>query len=167
MRKTIIEIILTGAFSIMCMSIYSGLHESQMDYETWLRLKKESEFKKEIKIIRETIKLVETRGNYHANGASGEYGAYQFMPSTWKRACLFYEGRILDPTPENQDRIVDHLIKRYLDKGYTVKEIASIWNSGKPDWQGRIGVNKFGVAYNVPAYVDNFYNNYEQVKKFA
>ena len=50
------------------------------------------------------IKQVESGGNYDAKGASGESGAYQFMPATWKS---WAEKHLGDPnaplTPANQN----------------------------------------------------------------
>jgi muramidase (phage lysozyme) len=99
-------------------------------------------------------------GNYNAKGASGEFGAYQFMPSTWSQWSKEYlvatEGsanRSLAPTPENQDAVATFKIQQLLNQGYTPSQIASIWNSGSPDPTGKIGTNSKGVAYNTPEYV--------------
>ncbi len=101
------------------------------------------------------IKMVESNGNYFSIGNSGEFGAYQFTPKTWKSLCLKYVGKELDiRIPDNQDYIAFLKIKSLIEKGYSDEEIASIWNSGSSVWYGKVGVNKFGVPYNVPKYVN-------------
>jgi hypothetical protein len=49
-------------------------------------------------------------------------------------------------------------VKKMLDSGLSPEEVASVWNSGKPDayLQGSVGVNKYGVKYDVPGYVAKF-----------
>jgi len=119
--------------------------------------------------IANTIKQIESNGNYNAKGASGEYGAYQFMPKTWYEWSSQYVAEtfgipvddqtgVLDATQENQDAIAEWKIQQWLNKGYTPEQVASMWNSGSPDWEGKVGTNKQGVDYNVPKYVENFVN---------
>lgn len=110
--------------------------------------------------IMNAIRQVESGGNYEARGGSGEYGAYQFMPETWQSWSSQYANEVLqmsvaelEMTQENQDAVAGWKIKKLVDQGYNPQEIASIWNSGKPEWKGKIGTNKYGVKYNVPAYV--------------
>lgn len=98
----------------------------------------------------EAIKTVESGGNYAAKGASGEYGAYQIMPGTWKE----WAGD-LEPTPENQDKVAKKKLGEWIKKGMTAEQIAAKWNSGsEKGWEKKVGVNKLGVAYDVPAYVN-------------
>lgn len=115
--------------------------------------------------IADAIKQIESGGNYEAKGASGENGAYQFMPSTWAGWSSQYASQVLQKsvkslpmTPENQDAVAKWKIQSWLSQGYAPEQIASLWNSGSPDWQGKVGKNKMGVNYNVPAYVDKFRN---------
>jgi hypothetical protein len=114
--------------------------------------------------IANTIKEIESSGDYKAKGASGEFGAYQFMPSTWESWSQEYLKSIKGPamslemTPEYQDRVAQFKIQQWLDKGYTPEQIASLWNSGSPDWKGKVGTNSKGVKYNTPAYVERFRN---------
>jgi hypothetical protein len=110
--------------------------------------------------IMNAVRQVESGGNYEARGGSGEYGAYQFMPETWTEWSRQYAGEVLqmsvdqlEMTPENQDAVARWKIQKLADQGYSPQEIASIWNSGKPEWKGKVGTNKYGVKYNVPAYV--------------
>ncbi len=93
---------------------------------------------------------------YTTKGPSGEFGAYQFTSSTYKNLAKQYLGNPnASPTVENQNKIAYSEIKRLKDSGHTPAEIASYWNSGntKSYKTGLKGVNKFGVKYDVPAYV--------------
>jgi len=113
--------------------------------------------------IANAIKQIESGGNYKAKGASGEYGAYQFMPATWLSWSKEYQKSIgqtgfsLAQTPENQDKVAMFKIQQWLNQGLTPQQIAAKWNSGSEvGWENKIGVNKQGVAYNVPQYVNKF-----------
>jgi len=108
--------------------------------------------------ILHVIKIIESKGNYKAKGKSGEYGAYQFTSKTWNAYCTKYFKKYLLPSPENQDLIAFLKVGELVDKGYSLAEIASIWNSGSPQWKNRIGVNQYGVKYNVPKYVSKVVN---------
>lgn len=103
--------------------------------------------------IAAAIKQVESGGNYNARGASGEGGAYQFMPSTWKDWATQYLGDSNAPqTPQNQDYVAKAKIQDLLNKGYNAQQIALIWNGGQPIVKK--GVNRFGVAYDSGAYAN-------------
>ena len=116
--------------------------------------------------IANTIKEIESRGNYNAEGASGEFGAYQFMPDTWDSWSSDYAKEVLkmsiaqlDQTPVNQDAVAKWKIQQWLDNGLTPQQIAAKWNSGSEvGWENKIGTNTKGVDYNVPAYVNKFMN---------
>ncbi len=117
--------------------------------------------------IANAIKTIESNGNYDASGASGEFGAYQFMPSTWDSWSKEYARANnfnlmpsgLAKTPENQDAVAMFKINQWLAQGLTPEQIAAKWNSGSEiGWENKIGTNKQGVAYNVPAYVSRFKN---------
>lgn len=111
--------------------------------------------------IAETIKQLEG-GDYNARGASGELGAYQFMPNTWTKWSQEYlQGtgqapQSLAPTQDNQDAVAKFKIQQLLSQGNTPEQIASIWNSGSPNPAGKVGTNSKGVKYNTPAYVERF-----------
>ncbi len=103
-------------------------------------------------IITSAIKEKESGGNYTVRGKSGEIGAYQFMPSTWKNTSLKYLGKEVEPTPENQDLIAKLSIEDLISQGYSDKEIALIWNGGTPTIKK--GVNKYGVPYDTEKYAN-------------
>lgn len=115
-------------------------------------------------LIAETLKKIESNKDYNAIGASDEFGAYQIQKETWKYWCKkhFDADTIMKMTPENQDKMAYIVIESLVDKGYSPKQIASIWNCNSPKWEGKIGINRYGVKYNVPLYVEKFskvYNN--------
>ena len=112
------------------------------------------------KSIANAIKQVESGGNYNAKGASGEKGAYQFMPATWESWSREYAREALGvDTPlsmskSNQDFVAEFKIQQWLDQGLTPQQIAAKWNSGSEvGWENKVGVNSKGVKYDVPGYV--------------
>lgn len=108
------------------------------------------------KLLR-TIRIIETRENYNLQGLSGEYGAYQFTKKTWEFHSKKYFNEVLDITiPENQDKVAQKKVIELINKGYNDAEIASIWNCGSKYYKGKVGVNKYGIKYNVPKYVKEF-----------
>ncbi len=107
------------------------------------------------------IKHQESGGDYNKSGASGEYGAYQYLPETFKDYSTRYANNPnADITnPEDQDKVAYTTVKAWKDKGYTPEQVLSMWNAGegKPDAyaQDHRGTNAQGVQYDVPKYVDN------------
>ncbi|MCK9602120.1 MAG: hypothetical protein M0R06_23950 [Sphaerochaeta sp.] len=115
--------------------------------------------------LAKAIRQVES-GNVPQEGRSGELKSrYQFMPGTWKSAAKEILGDENAPlTLENENRVAYERIKRWKDAGYKPDQIASMWNSGKPDYAGNVGVNSAGVAYDTPAYVNKVRAEYEKLK---
>jgi hypothetical protein len=109
--------------------------------------------------IASAIKQVESGGDYNAKGASGESGAYQFMPGTWAQYSKEYKDATGDDaslqTPGNEDKVATWKINQWLGQGYKADQIAALWNwtAGGGSYLGHVGVNDSGVAYNTPAYV--------------
>lgn len=98
-------------------------------------------------------------------GADGEQGAYRFLPSTWKQwAGQHLSDENAPMTMENQNKVAYSQIKSWKDQGYNPGQIASLWNSGKPDPEGNVGVSKGGAAYDTPAYVKKVYADYQNFK---
>jgi len=118
--------------------------------------------------LAKAIRHTETEGHkdpYNAKGASGEFGGYQFMPTTYKNLAKQHLGDENAPaTVENQNKIAYLEIKRLKDLGKNPAEIASYWNSGKTDAykQGLKGTNTKGVVYDVPAYVAKVSQKYTE-----
>ncbi len=117
--------------------------------------------------LAKAIREHESGGNFQARGGSGEFGAYQFMPGTWAGSAQKYLGAnipVEKATPEQQNEVAYKKIKEWKDSGYNPAQIASLWNSGSPDWHGKVGTNSHGVHYDVPKYVDSVYSLYEKYK---
>ena len=118
------------------------------------------------KALASAILKQESGGNYNAKGASGESGGYQFMPGTWKAWAGKHLGDSnAQMSVENQNRVAYGQIKSWKDKGYNPAQIASLWNSGTPEWEGKVGTNSKGVKYDVPSYVRNVSANYKQAAR--
>lgn len=85
----------------------------------------------------------ESGGDYNAvNSFSGASGKFQFMPETW-RAVAPMAGLPPDApmTPENQEKVAraymgslwqDALTRNSGDEAAAIKDVASIWYSGRP-----------------------------------
>lgn len=104
---------------------------------------------------------------YNAKGASGEYGAYQFMPDTWKQwSGQYLQDANAEMSVENQNKVAYSRIKELKDQGYNPAQIASMWNSGKAEAykEDFRGVNSQGVEYDVPAYVQKVSQYYNELK---
>ena len=112
--------------------------------------------------IMRTIKIIESGGNYYVRGHSGEYGAYQYQRDTWRRYSLQLTGEVLPMTEANQDLVTMLKVKQLYDRGYSVEQIASVWNSGRVSWHGKRGINRWGQRYDVPRYVRNFVGIYNK-----
>lgn len=107
-------------------------------------------------------------GNSQA-GKTGEMKSlFQFTPNTWKAYAKEASGNDNLPlTPENEAIVVYHKVGEWVDRGYSPKQIASMWNAGvgEPNaYEGRFsnghpshGVNaKYGIPFDVPGYVNKF-----------
>lgn len=122
--------------------------------------------------LAKAIRHHESGGNFAARGKSGEYGAYQFMPDTWKQWSRQYLGRDVPlerATPQEQNEVAYKRIKEWKDKGFNVGEIASAWNAGegrKDAYKtGFKGVNSQGVAYDTGAYAEKVARTYQEMKR--
>lgn len=92
-------------------------------------------------------------------GKTGEAKSiFQFLPATWKRYSKeVYGNEDIPITADTETYLVSQKVKKWVDKGYTARQIASMWNAGeaKPNAykQGWKGTNN-GVAYNTPDYAN-------------
>lgn len=120
--------------------------------------------------LAKALRSVETKGQkdpYTAKGASGEFGAYQYTKDTWAADSKAFLGK--DVPLEQADKVTQNEVayKKILSlkkQGYNPGQIASIWNSGSPEWEGKVGVNKYNVKYDVPKYVDAVATAYQGIK---
>ncbi len=104
------------------------------------------------------IKIVESNGDYNAKGKSGEFGAYQFLPTTYAGAAPKYGIDPTDTSPAAQNKVAYFQLKSFKDKGFTPEQAAAAWNGGEgvvqnDRWKTNVGTNSKGVAYNTPDYV--------------
>lgn len=119
--------------------------------------------------LAKAIRQTESGGDFKARGKSGEYGAYQFTPPTWDSYSKKHgiNARLEEATPEQQNEVAYKQIKEWKDQGYNPGQIASLWNSGKPDAYldtSYKGKNKLGVSYDVPKYAESVAKAYQQIK---
>ncbi len=75
------------------------------------------------------------------------------MPSTWKQASIEVYGEVREQTPVRERYVAWKKIERWLEEGYTPRDVAAIWNQGHPG-KCSSGVNKHGVAYNSCEYIN-------------
>lgn len=109
----------------------------------------------------------ESRGGKNCGrGASGEYGCFQYLPSTWQGRSKEVLGYIAPQTRVNERYVTTIVIQRWLDKGLTVKEIAYKWNHPAALVNGcSAGTNSQGVPYDSCKYAQSlvaYYQSYEQ-----
>lgn len=111
----------------------SGIEKGEIDPITGLPVPIEANAQQ----IADAIKQIESGGNYNAQGKAGESGAYQYLPETWRKISSDYQSAnlgvstryALPYTSENQDKVTKWKIQDLLDKNFSPKEIALIWNT--------------------------------------
>lgn len=116
--------------------------------------------------LAKSIIHVESGGNFDAKGASGESGAAQWMPETWKAQAKDVLGDENAPmSQDNQKAVLYSVIKKDKDSGLNPVQIAAKWNSGSSTgWESKVGTNAEGVHYDVPSYVKKVVGQYQQLK---
>lgn len=126
--------------------------------------------------LAKAVRDEESGGNPSIKGKSGEYGAYQYIPSTWtKQSAAAGVNVPLDKASlADQNKVWYTWAKQKKDQGYTPGQIISMQNAGEgePDaYTGKFsngapsrGVNKEGVAFDVPAYSTKVAQKYQQYK---
>lgn len=87
------------------------------------------------------------------HGESGEYGCYQYLPSTWRAYSTEVHGAVLPQTEANEREVTEAMIAKWIDAGKSDRWIFLMWNQGNGDGWGPgtkdcyAGVNDKGVAY--------------------
>lgn len=116
--------------------------------------------------LAKAIRQTESGGDFNAKGKSGESGAYQWMPQTWKKQAQEVLGDANAPmTPANQNAVAYTTIKKLKDQGLNPAQIAATWNSGtSTGWEHKVGTNSAGVHYDVPKYVKSVTEAYQTIK---
>ena len=108
--------------------------------------------------------------NYNATGDAGtSKGAGQWQPGTWKAQAKDVLGDEKAPmTPENQSVVAQGTIRKLIAQGKNAAQIAAIWNSGSDKgWEKKVGtttINGQQIKYNVPKYVKDVTDLYQQYK---
>jgi hypothetical protein len=118
------------------------------------------------------IRQTESQGNFQAVGKSGEYGAYQFLPSTWDANAPKYGVNVPlnQATPEQQNEVAYKQLAEWKQQhpDWNVGNFASAWNAGpgKPNAyiENNVGTNSQGVAYDTPGYALKVASAYQQFK---
>lgn len=121
------------------------------------------------------LSIMESGGDYGVYNKQGEpsYGKFQFMPDTWRlwsskmTRDLLGKPIYLSPTPDNQELVARYKVTTLLNSGNSPEQIASIWNTGSPEWSGKVGVNRYGNRYDAPAYVAKFNSLLSKAKGFV
>lgn len=122
--------------------------------------------------LAKAIRQTESGGDFSAKGASGEYGAYQFMPDTWNATAPKYGVNVplQQATPEQQNEVAVKQLTEWQKEhpDWNVGNFASAWNAGpgKPDAYlgGNAGTNAEGVSYDTAAYAKKVATAYQQFK---
>lgn len=117
--------------------------------------------------LAKAIRQTESGGDFNAKGGSGESGAYQWMPNTWKaHAKQALGNENADMSPSNQNAVAYTVLKSWKDQGLNPAQIAAKWNSGsETGWENKRGVNSAGIQYDVPKYVKSVTDAYQEVKR--
>lgn len=108
-------------------------------------------------------------------GKTGEMASiFQFTPDTWKKQAGTFLGNANAPlTADNETEVMTKQVRKWIDDGYTAKQIASMHNAGvgEPNaFTGKFsngapskGVNKkYNVPFNVPTYASSVENYAKQ-----
>lgn len=120
------------------------------------------ELNPEILKIVKALALTENGGKVPDEAKAGQSGemksVFQFTPGTWKMYSREILGQEAPMTNENESAVTYGKVGKWLQDGLKPDEIASIWNSGKPDayLHDHKGTNKYGVKYDTPGYVKKF-----------
>src|SRR5574343_202820 len=117
-------------------------------------------------LILDALSGLESGGNYEAKSPQNAYGKYQFIPGTWatwsKRLTesIGEKPKVLKQTPQNQEAVAWFKVNSLIDEGYDPKQIASIWYSGRPDYEKMKGVTDAHGRLDVPAYVSDVWSRF-------
>lgn len=122
--------------------------------------------------LAQSIRQVESGGNFEATGKSGEHGAYQFMPDTWNATAPKYGVNVPlnQATPAQQNEVAYKQLADWsaAHPDWNVGNFASAWNAGpgKPNayLQGNAGTNSQGVQYDTAAYAQKVAETYQSLK---
>jgi len=129
--------------------------------------------------LTKAIRQTESGGNFTAQGKSGEYGAYQYTEPTWQKdsAAAGVNVPLQQATPEQQNEVTYKTLESWKKQhpDWNIGNFASAWNAGEgesnayigtfSDGSPSIGINKYGVKYDVPAYAKSVATAYQTLKQ--
>lgn len=129
-------------------------------------------FSGETNKILETIRTVESGGNYttpNKAGTSSASGAYQFIDSTWQSLAQKYGvgteyRRAMDAPPEIQDAVAGKYVEEILSQnGDDVSKIPLVWYTGNA--QGRMSAKALAAnkGQAAEAYQSKWLNAYQSI----
>lgn len=122
--------------------------------------------------LAKAIRQTESNGNFQAAGKSGEYGAYQFMPSTWAETAPKFgvNAPLTQATPEQQNEVAYKQLAEWKTQhpDWNIGNFASAWNAGagKPNayLEGNAGTNSYGAQYDTAKYAKDVATAYQGFK---
>ena len=121
--------------------------------------------------LAKSIRQKESGGDFNKTCDAGtSKGGYQWQPGTWKEHAKKALGdENAEMTPDNQNAVAYTIIKSWKDKGLNPAQIAAKWNSGsETGWENKVGINVINgqrIKYNVPKYVKEVTDTYQQLKQ--
>lgn len=86
-------------------------------------------------------------------GASGEWGCFQFLESTFRQWATQVLGYVPRMTYHNQRIVVATIVQRWIEDGLSDKQILWKYNSGRAD-KCISGTNKWGAKYDSCQYAN-------------
>ncbi len=94
---------------------------------------------------------VESGGRYDAlNKATGAYGKYQFLPSSWEAYSRKYFGSVLPQTPANQEKVARKVMEVTFAKYGDWEHVAQLWNpKGGQSYINKV-MGKLGTSPSTP-----------------
>lgn len=99
--------------------------------------------------ITEALYIKESNGGKNCKrGASGEWGCFQYLKSTWESRSKKYLGKVVPQTKENERLVTLLHVDTRVKENYTIYEIALEHNQGNGKAPCRIGINNLKVPYN-------------------
>lgn len=153
-RLTLIAKIISAAFA--CLFIFFPIAHAQAPIA--VIPPGEQELVTHVEAIVDTIAEVE--GRCGARGLSGEYGCYQYLPSTWRAYSLQVKGVVLLQTGENERMVTEGKVLQWKKEGRSDRWIFLQWNQGNGDGWGPgtkdcySGTNNQGIHYDSCEYAN-------------
>lgn len=98
--------------------------------------------------------ILDVEGRCVGPGKSGEYGCFQYLPSTWAKYSKAVASIVLPHTAANERTVTEGMVRAWIAAGVSDRGIFLTWNQGTPGPDCYKGVNQWGVAYNSCEYAE-------------